>query len=120
MTYPIAGVHQRQVDVLLPEYDSKVTLFQYPDDVSVTITYDTPAPYCGEPADTPDLFTITVYVEGGNYFQWEIFDGFSWNLITGVITPAEFDEAGNEFTRLVLGTDNLNHNPDNYRVTALD
>ena len=56
MDAPLAGEHANQIEVLLPEDDSEVTLFLYPEDVSIGIDHSLDAPECG---DTPLPSSIT-------------------------------------------------------------
>lgn len=78
-----------------------------------------PLPPCPQPAPQPgDMFSITVYVDSGDLFTWQILDAYGhWNDVAGVVTPVQ-EEDGKRFTRLVLGPDNLDHNPADYRVFA--
>lgn len=57
MDTPLAGDHAYQVEVLLPEDDSTVTLYLYPEDVSIVIDHSIEAPECGE-ADLPSSITF--------------------------------------------------------------
>lgn len=58
----LAGEHTNQIEVLLPEDDSVVTLFLYPEDVSIVIDHSIKAPDCG---DTPLPSSAVTYDDAG-------------------------------------------------------
>lgn len=84
-----------------------------------TVAIDFPRHPCPKLTPQPgDMFTITVYVESGDVFTWQILDVYGhWNDVAGVVTPAQVEDS-KRFTRLVLGADNLDHNPADYRVNV--
>lgn len=116
-----AGRHDRVFGVDL-DAAAPVEWTIYHNGVYTTVSTADNIPTCGEnrAAAGPDggLTTITLWDVAGTRFTWEIRDQWdNWHGISGVETPVEFDQ-GRPFTRLVLGPDNGNHDPANYRVTA--
>ena len=115
-----AGQHDRVIEVLLPTDSDTVTLFAYPQDVSITISVDTDAPDCASlaPVISGQLTTITLPVNDGSLFRWEKLDANGhWGAVSGVVTPVQ-EENGLRFTRLVLGADNGDHDPNHYQIFA--
>ena len=87
--------------------------------VMADATWTGGAPECSAALDPVQggLNTITLAVGNDTLFHWQIRDvNGNWNDIIGVTTPVEYDADGAPFTRLVLGNDNPDTNPENYRV----
>ncbi len=82
-------------------------------------TLDTPE--CGEelPAQGPDggLVEITKDAAPGCY-QWEIRDAYDhWSNVAVTCSQVEGERV---FVRLVLGRDNPDHNPEDYRISWVE
>lgn len=115
-----AGQHPRVVDVI--PNGGIVTLYLYPQDISVTVDDNTAAPDCSQfngAGGQPDggLKTITKMAAPGCY-KWDIQDDYGhWSYVA---TTCSQQEGDNTFVRLVLGPDNPITDPDRYRIWRVD
>lgn len=116
-----AGTYARALSVEFPAagYDVTWSVWDTSTDAHLIINYDTTGPECVTGQPDGGLDSITLWDVSGERFEWEIWDGYTWNKIEGVITPAE-SAGGRSFTRLTLGADNGNVSADNYRVFAVE
>lgn len=113
-----AGDNPRAIDVLILDDASTVWISLDPIGIDILISAQTTASDCYAVLPAVDAFSITLSVTEGEQFAWQVWDGWNWNDIGGIITPRQ-EEDGNTFTRLTLGEDNTDHDSSHYRVFAV-
>lgn len=117
------GTHRRVADAILNSNETEILFgisatfsngVEYSD---VRVNANTKGAACVSGTGRPDggLSTVTKDVAPGTYL-WEIRD--EWGHWSSVATTQSQTEGDRTFVRLVLGPDNANTNPDDYRVTA--
>lgn len=125
VTTVTAGTHHRVADAVI-DFENEI-LFSISATFSNGIEYkevrvnrDTRGPSCSNATGQPDggLKTVSKDVALGCY-RWEKLDEYNHWGDTGATTCSQV-EGDRVFVRLVLGPDNPDTNPDDYRVSAAE